>query len=77
VGRRKRTAKRLYQGEAAGVASPDAAPRIEAVEFNAVSTDASAAPEPNYSAFVDREIRIREQAAYEQGAATFFGSQLP
>jgi hypothetical protein len=59
-------------GEAANVASPDALSRIEAVESNAVSTDASAPPEPNYSAIVDREIRIREQAAYEQAPLPFF-----
>ena len=36
-------------GDAADVASPDAVPRIEALESNAVSTDASAASEPHYS----------------------------
>jgi hypothetical protein len=59
-------------GEAAGVASPDAVPRIEAVESNAVSTDASVASEPVYSDFTDRAVRIREQAAYEQAPLPFF-----
>jgi hypothetical protein len=48
------------------VASPNVVPRIEALESNAVSTDASAASEPVYSEFLDREVRIREQATYEQ-----------
>src|SRR5262249_1515147 len=51
-------------GDAAGVASPDAVPRIKAMESNAVSTDASAASEPHYSDFIDRAVRIREQATY-------------
>jgi hypothetical protein len=59
-------------GEAAGVASPNAVPRIEALESNAVSTDASAASEPDYSNFIDREVRISEQAAYEQAPLPFF-----
>jgi hypothetical protein len=59
-------------GEAAGVASPDAVLRIEAVESNAASTDASAASEPNYNDFLDREVRIREQADYEQAPLPFF-----
>jgi hypothetical protein len=54
------------------VASPDVVPRIEALESNAVSTDASAASEPVYSEFLDREVRIREQATYEQAPLPFF-----
>jgi hypothetical protein len=59
-------------GEAASVASPDAVPRTEAVESNAASTDAAAASEAGYSDFIDREVRIREQAAYEQAPLPFF-----
>jgi hypothetical protein len=58
--------------EAAGVASPDAAPKIEALESNAVSTDASAASEPAYSDFLDKADRIREQGTYEQAPLPFF-----
>ena len=54
------------------MASPDAVPRIEAVESNAVSTDASAASEPAYSDFIDKAVRIREQATYEQAPLPFF-----
>ena len=35
-------------------------------------TDASVASEPDYSDFIDREVRIREQAAYEQAPLPFF-----
>jgi hypothetical protein len=42
------------------VASLDAVLRIEAVESNAASTDASAASGPDYSNIIDREVRIRE-----------------
>jgi hypothetical protein len=55
-------------GKAAGVASPDAVPRIEPVESNAVSTDASAVSE----AQLQRFNRISEQAAYEQAPLPFF-----
>ena len=54
------------------MASPDAVPSIEALESNAVSTDASAASEPDYSDFIDRDVRIREQATYEQAPLPFF-----
>ena len=54
------------------MASPDAVPRIKAMESNAVSTDASAASEPHYSDFIDRAVRIREQATYEQAPLPFF-----
>ena len=57
------------------MASPDAVPRIEALESNAVSTDASAASEPDYS-YLDKDIRVREQATYEQAPLPFFGSQF-
>jgi len=59
-------------GDAADVASPDAVPRIKAMESNAVSTDASAASEPHYSDFIDRAVRIREQPTYEQAPLPFF-----
>ena len=62
----------IVSGEAAGVASPDAVPRIEALESNAVSTDASAALEAQLQRLIDREVRIREQAAYEQAPLPFF-----
>jgi hypothetical protein len=53
------------------VAPPDAAPSIEASESNAVSTNASAASEPDYSDFIERAVRIREQATYEQAPLPF------
>jgi hypothetical protein len=53
----------------AGMASPDAVPRIEAVESNAVSTDASAASEHDH---IERSVRISEQATYEQAPLPFF-----
>jgi hypothetical protein len=53
------------------VASPDVVPRIEALESNAVSTDASAASETDYSEFIERAVRIREQATYEQAPIPF------
>jgi hypothetical protein len=56
------------RGEAASVASPDAVRRIEALESDAVSNDASAASEPDYS----RYVRISEQATYEQAPLPFF-----
>jgi hypothetical protein len=62
-------------GEATGVASPNAVSRIEALESNAVSTDAAAASEPDYSALIDRidrAVRINEQVAYEQAPLPFF-----
>ena len=59
-------------GETAGVASPDAVPRIEAPESNAVSTDALAASEPAYSDFIDKAVRIREQATNGQAPLPFF-----
>ena len=58
-------------GDAAGAASPDAVPRIEALESNAVSTDASAASETDYGDFIERAVRIREQATYEQAPLPF------
>jgi hypothetical protein len=64
--------KATVSGGEAGPASPDAVPRIEALESNAVSTDASVASAPNYSDFLDREVRIREQATYEQAPLPFF-----
>jgi hypothetical protein len=54
------------------VTSPDAVPRIEALESNSVSTDASAALEAQLQRLVDREVRIREQATYEQAPLPFF-----
>ena len=57
--------------DTAGVAPPDAAPSIEASESNAVSTNASAASEPDYSDFIERAVRIREQATYEQAPLPF------
>ena len=62
----------IVSGEAAGVASPDAVPRIEAPESNAVSTDALAASEPAYSDFIDKAVRIREQATNGQAPLPFF-----
>jgi hypothetical protein len=53
------------------VASPDAVPRIEAPESNAVSTDASAASEPAYSDFTDKAVR-NEQATNDQAPLPFF-----
>jgi hypothetical protein len=53
------------------VAPPDAAPRIEALESNAVSPDISAASEPDYIDFIERAVRIREQATYEQAPIPF------
>jgi hypothetical protein len=50
------------------VASPDAVPRIEPAESNAVSTDASAVSE----AQLQRFIRISERATYEQAPLPFF-----
>ena len=58
-------------GDAAGAASPDAVPKIEALESNAVSTDASAASETDYGDFIERAVRIREQATYEQAPLPF------
>ena len=58
--------------DAADVATPDAVPRIEALESNAVSTDASAASEPDYIDLIERAERIREQASYEQAPIRFF-----
>jgi hypothetical protein len=59
-------------GEAAGVTSPDAVPRIETLQSNAVSTDASAALEAQLQRLIDREVRIHEQATYEQAPLPFF-----
>jgi hypothetical protein len=55
--------------DAADVASPDAVPRIKALESNAVSTDASAASVPDY---IERVGRSREQANNEQAPISFF-----
>jgi hypothetical protein len=54
--------------DAADVATPDAVPRIKALESNAVSTDASAASED----YTERAVRIRDQASNEQTPIRFF-----
>ena len=70
--RRKRILKRLHQVTQLARALPDAVPRIvEALESNAVSTDASAASETDYGGFIERAVRIREQATYEQAPLLF------
>ena len=55
--------------DTADVASPDVVPRIEALESDAVSTDASAA---SYLDYQERANRINEQATYEQAPLPFF-----
>ena len=50
------------------MASPDAVRSVEALESNAVPTDALAASEPDYS----RYVRISQQATYEQAPLPFF-----
>ena len=55
--------------DAGDVASPDAVPRIKALESNAVSTDAPAASVPDY---IERVVRSREQANNEQAPISFF-----